>query len=51
MIADSVQTICHQDEIMLIDQNYREHIDVKKPKNVLFPSKISNNNNTTLWQY
>ena len=47
MIADSVQTICHQDEIMLIDQNYREHIDVKKPKKVLFPSKISNNNNTT----
>ena len=51
MIADSVQTKWHQDEIMLIDQNYREDIDVKKPKNVLFPSKISNNNNTTLWQY
>ena len=32
-------------------KNYREHIDAKKPKNVLFPSKISNSNNTILWQY
>ena len=47
MTADSVQTKWHQEEIMLIDQNYRKHIDVKKPKNVLFPSKTSNNNNTT----
>ena len=51
MIAGSMRTKCDQDEIMLNDQNYSEHTDVKKPNNVLFPSKISNNNNTTLWQY